>query len=255
MDIREDVSRNGFKIYKLFREDGYIAKLPSISTILNDTMNKPFLIQWAVNVGVDFLKEELLRIGIRDRKLDFKSEEISSVFVTAKKRHTQKAVAEANIGTKIHSLIENYVKHNIIPTQFESSVIRLGFESFLTWVKDYQFKPLLSEKTVYHPQLLFTSKFDCVGTIKDKKYLIDFKASPSFYSEMGLQLSGCLKSYESFYNEKLDGMGILRLDKVTGTSEWKDYTEELEINWEKLKCLINYYNLDKGVLRLCDLKI
>jgi hypothetical protein len=252
MIVKPEVTRNGYTIYKLIREDGTDVKLSSITTILGAVLNKPYLIQWAVNLGVDFLKEELVRIGVKEKKLDFKSEEVNSVFNLAKRRHTVKAAESGNLGTKIHVLIDKYIRAKLIPKDFESIEERMGFYAFMEWAEANKFEPLLPETTVYHDEVFYTGEFDCVGMLNGKKYLIDFKISPSFYDEMGLQLEAGAQAYERNYNDKIEGIGILRLDRYNGLPEWKDYTSGRELYWEKFKYLANYYNLEKGIVRLSD---
>lgn len=222
-----------------------IGILPSVTTILS-VLDKPLLKQWIANSSVDYIFEELQKYKIATGDIDFNDENIIKIFKDAKGLYEQKRQKSADIGSIVHNIIEKYIKSNgnYNPTDedFQTEKAKNSFNSFLMWVKEFNFQPLKSEIFVYS-KLGYAGTLDCIGFLNNKKYLIDFKTSKDFYESFPLQLSAYFYAYEEMKNEKLDGMAILRLDKNTGLPFFKDYTELKETYFEMFKSLLNYFKL------------
>jgi len=220
--------------------------LPSVTTIIS-LIDKPSLRQWTANITSDFLFEKLQKIQIKTgEKINFHSEEIKELFKEAKKYYDEYRKEAAGVGSEVHSLVENYIKSggkNIPPEKnFKDDKVKNAFYSFLAWVKENNFIPLKSEAFIYS-KIGYAGTLDCIGYFKNKKFLIDFKTSKGFYEGFPLQLSAYYYAYEERFNDKLEGMGILRLDKNTGLPFFKDYTLYKQHYFKMFKCLLYFWKL------------
>ena len=65
---------------------------------------------------------------------------------------------------------------------------------------------------------------DFVGDYKNRLYVIDWKTSKAFYPEMPYQVA----AYRSAVQKKVEGCGILRLDKEFGMPYFKDTSKSYE---------------------------
>jgi hypothetical protein len=65
------------------------------------------------------------------------------------------------------------------------------------------------------------------GLPKHLRYLIDVKTSNDFHAPaMPMQLAAYAEAYEELEGVPIEGIGIIRLDKLTGQSYWLDYTPQ-----------------------------
>ena len=70
-----------------------------------------------------------------------------------------------------------------------------------------------------------------------KKYVIDWKSSKAIYaSDYGPQIA----AYRSTFDD-VEGCGILRLDKLTGEPEWKDFSKRYESDLNIFNKMVELY--------------
>lgn len=105
--------------------------------------------------------------------------------------------------------------------------VQTAFEAFLKWAEEVNLRPIASEQMGYHPKHKYAGTLDMVAYLrlpkwkKDKLYLIDVKAAKGHYDDHGYQAA----AYAECLPYKVDGIGVLRLDKVTGQPDFKCYTK------------------------------
>lgn len=187
-----------------------------------------------------------------------------------------------SIGSQVHSIIEKHIKgvidgNDLIELGIVAEMCRgtwkggtieeisNGYNAFLEWEKKNVVKYISSEETIFHPTELYGGTLDCIAELKDGVYVIDFKTSKAFYDEMPLQLSGYRFSKEcqtepielkiknrdgrEFVQKvepiKIDGMGVLRLDKETGQPDWKDYSKKYDKKLRAFLALLDYWYKEK----------
>lgn len=181
-------------------------RLKGVTTYQN-IINKPFLIPWAVNTTVEYVREhlELLRDGTisGDEILKLAREEANK----------QRDIA-GEIGKAIHSWIEKHLKGEK-PDMPEDNQILLGVNAFLNWVEDYKVKFLWSEKIVYSRKHGYVGTADLGIKINDQKFLADIKTGNAIYSEIMLQTAAYQMADEEESGEKYKGRIALRISKET----------------------------------------
>ena len=133
-----------------------------------------------------------------------------------------------NIGTWTHRAVDAYLKED--STNFIEAFKRGGeriekpFYSFYEWMSNRDFEYIDSELGVWSEKG-YAGTADLLGTIDDRLYLIDLKTSKRIYPDYLMQVSAYTHAFEERTSKKIDGLAILRLDKSTGRSEWKEYSE------------------------------
>lgn len=227
--------------YNLICEETKVeANYIGVTSVLGELINKaPYLMKWKAKQVV--LKiAEMIELGAS----------IEDALIRVIPALDEKQEETLDIGTHTHKLIENYIIDGSTPDpeKIPNEVFN-SFMAFLEWEKDNIVEWLDTEKVVYSNKFAYAGSVDGIAKMTekikvyaDKKrepkvlrkegsiYVIDFKTSSGFYSDMALQIAGYTGALIEMKNDKQvdympDGAGILRLDKETGKPEWKDYSE------------------------------
>ena len=198
-------------------------KLPRVTTILKEMIMKQALIGWSAKMTAEYFTERLVDL-MRDGLIsldELREMDVNQFVKEAKAYHIEKAERAADIGTKVHNAIEKFLKAEDgqeieIPTD-----IQKPFNAFLDWWESNKVKPINIEERLYSLEGGgYTGKLDLVAELEKGVYIIDFKSSSGYYEpEMPLQLAAYRSAYDEMYKCKVDGMGVLRLDKETGIPE------------------------------------
>lgn len=185
-------------IYKIWKK-----RLPSVTTVTG-VINKPFLLQWAVNCMRDYL----LGLG------SITTQDI----IDWSNQHRIKKDDAADVGTQIHNWIENDIVWEFQDMPEDDRVVKWVL-AYLDWKKDQ--KILESERLVYSKQYQYVWRFDLLAEIDWKIVLIDFKTSNNVYPEYYIQMAGYVIALEEETGIKVDNTMILHIDKI----EWvcKEY--------------------------------
>ncbi|HEB41540.1 MAG TPA: hypothetical protein ENI08_00790 [Candidatus Dependentiae bacterium] len=192
--------------------------------------------------------------------------------------HYKEVSQEAkDIGSQVHGIIERHIKTNLagkIPVYLELNKdpavnpdeVHNGYNAFLEWEKKFVVRYIETEQTIFHAQELFGGTLDCIAELKDGIYCIDFKASKGFYDGYGKQVASYKFARESVKEPttlnvktrddrefsctlnpiKIDGIGVLRLDKETGQPEWKDYSSKYDRKIKSFLALLDFWYKDKN---------
>lgn len=154
-------------------------RLTGVTTIIG-VLDKPALVQWSANMACDYIEkaEEVTPEVIKEAR-------------TAWRRKRDKA---GDIGNRIHSAIEEYVKAKInsqpVPVLELTEHEQKMFDKFLEWEKDNNVKFLLSEQKLYSEKHWFAGTVDLVVEIDGKKYVADIKTAKDIYYTNFIQMAG-----------------------------------------------------------------
>jgi hypothetical protein len=208
---------------------------PSVTTIL-DILDKPALKQWAVNSACDYIKREA------GWEIIESSEDLIDVIEMARTEWKNISNDAMNIGSEIHDLIEKYIKDGRDAVGELKPEVENGFLAFLEWEQENIEEWTESERTVFDPIACYAGTLDACAKLKNGKYyVIDFKSSKGFYSGYDMQIAAYRYAYEQEMKIRMDGMGVLRLDKETGLPEFKDYSKVYEKKLTAWKKLLDYW--------------
>jgi len=226
--------------------------VPRATQIL-DLLAKPALVPWAVKVTCNYIGDKLLEVPP-----PWEWAQVMDVIVAARKESTRISEEAMDIGTEVHKLVEIWAKERITDPETKTTFridgeypeVKNAMESFHKWATANHLEPIQSEQTGWNPTLRVAgtvdmiAKIKCKGWHKPRTYLVDLKSSKAHYDEHLYQVA-CYASFMGL--PKLDGIGVLRLDKLTGEPDWKDYTSEWKHGFKVYKTLRELYRLIKGV--------
>lgn len=189
-------------------------RLIGVTTALN-SINKPALIDWAVKLAVDYLKE----IGKSVAKL------LPEHFENAIIQHTLKKDAAADVGSLVHDACEQFLKHGT-PSGFKEGTIEYDcFQNFVKWWGTDK-KLISSEQKLYNLQYWYAGTCDFiyeqngeiwVGDIKTSSAKKDHKSKEERYDlwdrTYHAQTAAYQYAYENLTNTKVSGRIIVRVGK------------------------------------------
>jgi hypothetical protein len=222
---------------------------PSVTTITGQLDKSPALMGWATKC-----MQEYIELNLKSCK------DIPALIKEARFNYREISKTALNIGSQVHDLIEKYIKTDKTEFQGYPDKVQKAFLAFLEWENNNIDKWIESEKPVFDPDRCYAGTLDAIAKFKDgETRVIDFKTSKAHYKENSLQIAAYLlarikcnnttnkiktregSEYEVYYPEIYpDGMGILRLDKLTGEPEWKEYTN-IESAFSSFLDLLDFY--------------
>jgi len=219
---------------------------PSVTQILSILDKSAPLMQWATNVALEYIKNHIE---------DLSTKTSGQILYAAKMEHKRLKDSAASVGTRTHRLVEGYLianKYKGNPSRNElllstiSDDLQKPFHAFLDWIENKNFEILDTEKIIHSEKYKYAGSLDIRCLLNDKKYIIDLKTSSGIYDEMLLQLCGYKNAYEEINEESGHRIGILRLDKLTGEPEWKEYTnKDYRKHIKAFLHLVKYYHIVK----------
>jgi hypothetical protein len=172
--------------------DGEWRSLTGITTILG-VIAKPQLIQWAANMAVNYIDENLLKTKVKT--IDLSNEDtflwVTSVLEQARKAHQRKKEAAGQKGTDVHALIEERIKKAIAGDGFikENGATDKQVKEFIQWAIDGKVKFLESELHVYSETHFLGGICDFVCEIEGEIWIGDIKTG-GVYAEAFFQMAG-----------------------------------------------------------------
>lgn len=209
-------------------------KLPSVTTIIGQ-LDKPALIYWAANSTSDYILQYLSKCDNLD--LD----ELINVVNIARKEFRNVSKTATDIGTIVHSKIEEFLKYGNIRDEdmdgereeYREHILN-ALSAFFKWLESYDtYRTIGIEQTVYGKG--FAGTLDWRVLLNDVEYVIDFKTSKDIYKEYGYQIA----AYATACG--VEHAGVLRIDKETGIPEFKDFSKKIKEDYEIFELLVKLY--------------
>jgi hypothetical protein len=164
------------------------AKMTGCTTILS-VIAKPFLIQWAANMAVDYIADKSIFFESTN---EYKTN--GDILREARTAHRKKKEEAGTKGTDVHAIIENMIKfaikerEGIIDCSIEHENKQV--ENFVEWALKNKVKFLESEKQLYSKELWIAGTCDFICKIDGKVWLGDIKTSSGIYPEYFAQCAG-----------------------------------------------------------------
>ena len=205
-------------IYKL--QDG--TKIPGVTTVLG-ILNKPALVKWANNLGLQGIDSSKYRDEMAD------------------------------IGTLAHKMILDYFnKTETDTTDYSENQIDLAENcliSFWAWEKQHTIEVILAEAQLVSSQYGYGGTIDCYCKLDGEFTLLDFKTGKAIYPEMFYQLA----AYKQLLVEGNHLVGMTRILRI-GRDEDEGFEERLVADttkhFELFKYCLAIYNLQKELRRV-----
>lgn len=165
--------------YRYYTIDG--KKFPSVTSILN-VLNKPQLVNWAVRLTRDYIKQELFAFRRADSLEDL---DLDNLLAKSAAEHDRVRNAAADHGIAVHNSIASYVgnKRNLAQDNDPVTI------SFRQWQEAAQFEPIAAEKLVFSREHGYAGTADLIGRVNGKLAVLDIKTGRGIYPEYKLQLA------------------------------------------------------------------
>jgi len=161
-----------------YYQDANGQKIPGVTTILNEGLPKPALINWAANATAEAAVnrwDELAGMGPADRLKILKAARYEDRDAAAKR------------GTEVHALAEQLmVGHEVaVPDELRGHV-----EAYVRFLDEWNPVPVLTEATVVNYSIGYAGTLDMVFDCHAGRVLADIKTTRSgIYGETALQLA------------------------------------------------------------------
>lgn len=153
-------------------------KYPSVTTILN-VLNKPQLVNWAIRLTRDYVRQELF---VLRRANSLKDLNVDDLLAKSALEPNRVKNAAAHHGTDIHRRIAGYVDSQ----HFDHYPILAAFR---TWQDEAQFVTVAAEKLVFSREHGYAGTVDLIGTLNGRLAVLDIKTGRGVYPEYKLQLA------------------------------------------------------------------
>lgn len=221
---------------RMYKQGG--VKVPSATTVLS-MLDKPALIPWAVNCTADYVTQCITGQGL------LTEEEIRDFLKKAKKNYRTVSQKAAGIGTKVHDCIEAWLKKGEEPS-LALPEEEQAWQAWLEWYNEQDLTPVDLEVEIHGDG--YGGRLDLVCMLNGSKTLVDFKTSKGFYAEYPLQLAAYRKAYNRNLEDadKVTAHGVLKLDKLTGVPEYRDFSDTYEQDYEAFSHLVKFWWLTNG---------
>lgn len=200
-------------------KDGSGKRVPGVTTITG-VLNKPALVNWANNLGLQGIKV--------------------SAYVDDL----------ATIGTLAHYMVQCHIEQRIInpdnytPNQIVSAT--RCFDKFLRWEKQHEVEYIFSEKQLVSDKLKVGGTLDIFAKVDGVWMLLDIKTCKAIYSDHYLQVGG---GYSLLLEENLipyEDVCIIRIGR--------DDAEGAEAEVKKVPNVVGYQKLFKKCNEIYQLK-
>jgi hypothetical protein len=224
-------------------------EMPSVTTVIGMITDKGALVQWAANCAADYV----LASGT--------NEDFLKVCQDARYAHKNVSKEAAGIGSQVHDMIESKIKGKPFdrPDTLEAAN---AYEAFLQWEKENIAFWIETEQPIHDEDYWFAGTLDALAELKTGEIAcIDFKTSKGHYDGFGMQLAAYgfarpkLKGkhkivsrsgeYEIDYKpiKTIQKYICLRIDKLTGQPDPKDYTKNIVREYHRFLAGLEYWYL------------
>jgi len=189
--------------------------LPSVTSVLR-VIHKEGLMGWSRNVALAKVRD-VLRIAYSlaevSQTLGVNAEEWADGIISAARARPDQMRDEAgNFGTRVHSLIEAYLKGEEPEVPPELGV---AFNNFLAWQRQSGLDIQLFEQVVYSKRYRYAGTFDAYAIDRrtGRHVILDWKTSNAIYPEMSLQAAAYAIAYKEMWQVPITDAWIVRLGK------------------------------------------
>lgn len=220
--------------YQIENDDKW---LPGVTTVLSAAIPKPALLNWALNMMGDNIRQYLTA---RDGK-PFEKSEIDELIKVGKDIYKKKASEAADIGTRAHKAVDEIIKGN---SPVIDDDIKVCVEAFTNWHKTSGIEIEIGDSKIASKLFGYGGSLDMLGFKGKDAILIDLKTSKWIWPEMGYQIASYMQAFRETYGVEVKEAMILRLGKYKAEFEVKKLSNFNE-TFQGFLGALKLYNLTK----------
>lgn len=157
-----------------------MARVIQVTSILK-VLNKPQLLNWAVRLTRNYIKQELFAFKHADSLKDL---DLDDLLAKSAIEHDRVRNAAADHGINVHSSIASYIGNTSSVAHNDPVII-----AFRQWEDTAKFELIASERLVFSRQHGFAGTADLIGALNGRLALLDIKTGRGIYPEYKLQLA------------------------------------------------------------------
>lgn len=194
-NVKLKFTHNGHR-YQVNQGEGW-KPVQGVTTILGKVVAKDGLVNWAANLAVQAMVD-----GATPEE--------------AKKAHIKKKDKGADIGSEVHTAIENHIKGEV--AKVTTPEAEKALNAFYTWLTERNVKFLESEIPVYSKKYNYCGTCDFIAEVDGRRYIGDWKTADPKKEWKRNMYTGKLRAYpEHFiqvaaYDQALTEMGYAPFD-------------------------------------------
>jgi len=153
-------------------------------------------------------------------------------------------------GTMVHEIVETWKDTEEFLGEV-ATIYRPYADAFKKWIKDYDVKVIMNEKSVISEKYRFAGTFDLFVTLGEDKrpMIVDIKTGKGVYDEVFIQLSAYHKGLDEMGElEKYGDVGVAvcnldtgKDDKPTGNYTYKENGVDFK-TWQAAQVLWGFQN-------------
>lgn len=216
--------------------------LHGVTSVLK-VINKPALIQWAVNMADEHIRTNI-SYAIPGEDGGYWAIK-PSVIAEAKVAHRKKKEVAGEAGTDVHAQIEALIKNWI---EWNEGYAKCEYpehtqvNAFVDWAYKNNVKFLASEQKLYSEHYWIAGTADFICDIDGKRYVGDVKTSSAIYPEYFIQCSAyawMATEMGLFKDKGCDGVLIVNVPKRGGLNVKENY--DLKGNFEAFKAALTIH--------------
>ena len=196
-------------------------RVPGVTTIIG-VLNKPALVKWANNLGLQ---------GIDSTKY------VDTL---------------ADAGTLAHEMIMTHYTGKELEledySEYQIDLAHNAFQSFLAWEKNYDIEPLLSETPITSDVRKFGGTPDLLANVNGVTTLLDFKTGKALYPEHDIQ-AAAYSILVKEYGFEVEEIYILRIGREADEGFEIRPVIKVEQNVELFLLCQQVYELQKELKR------
>ena len=175
-NIKLKFTHNGHR-YQIDSGNGW-KPVQGVTTILGKVVAKDGLVNWAANLAVQAMVD-----GATPEE--------------AKKAHIRKKDAGADVGSEVHTYIENHIKGQKV--EVTTPEAEKAVEAFHEWLTQRDVKFLESEIPVYSKKYNYCGTCDFIAEIDGRRYIGDWKTADPKKEWKNNKYTGKLHAYPEHY--------------------------------------------------------
>lgn len=167
------------------------------------------LMGWAVKEAVHHMEEEML--AALSENVPFDSNLIRRVGNAARKKPERIKDAAADLGTRVHNLIDEWILTG--KTRHQDPDEMVAFANFMSFVSERNLKFICGDLAVASLRLKYGGRLDALAMMGNKLVLLDWKTSNAIRDDYALQVAGYREALKETYGLLADRAIVVRFDK------------------------------------------